>query len=223
MKVSVTLKQKLVAEFLGTAGLLIVVVGSGIMGETLAQGNAAIALLANSIATGAGLYALIQTFGAISGAHFNPAVTIVERFWKRISTKEAIAYSVVQVAGAIIGVLLTHAMFGQALFQLSTKDRNEPRLWLSEVIATFGLIAVIALSGKKNVHATPTAVVLFITAAYWCTSSTSFANPAVTIARSLTDTFSGVQWEGAPAFIIAQLVGAAVAYWIVSKLTRGEV
>ena len=219
-----TLKQKLLAEFLGTAGLLIVVVGSGIMGESLSQGNAAIALLANSIATGAGLYALIQTFGGISGAHFNPAVTIVERLWNRISTTDAIAYSIVQVSGAVVGVLLTHVMFGHTIFQLSLRDRNEPRLWLSEFLATFGLILVIALSGKKNVHATPAAVALFITAAYWCTSSTAFANPAVTIARSFTDTFSGVQWTGAPAFIAAQLAGAFAAYSILGKLlpSRGE-
>ncbi len=218
------LKQRLLAEFLGTAGLLIVVVGSGIMGENLSQGNAAIALLANSLATGAGLYALIQTFGAISGAHFNPAVTLVERLWKKITTRDAIAYSLAQIAGALTGVFLTHAMFGQALIQLSVKDRNEPRLWLSEVIATLGLILVIALSGKKNVQATPTAVALYITAAYWCTSSTSFANPAVTIARSLTDTFSGLHWTGAPAFIAAQFIGALVAYIIVSKFaSRGTI
>ena len=217
-----SLNQRLLAEFLGTAGLLIVVVGSGIMGESLSQGNFAIALLANSLATGAGLYALIQTFGGISGAHFNPVVSLVERFWKRISTKDAIYYTIAQVAGAIVGVILTHAMFGQSLLQLSSKDRNEPRLWLSEIIATSGLILVIALSGKKNVHATPAAVALYITAAYWCTSSTSFANPAVTIARSLSDTFAGVLWTGAPAFIISQTIGAFIAYFAVSYFSRGD-
>ena len=220
MNLPATLKQRLLAEYLGTAGLLMVVVGSGIMGETLAQGNSAIALLANSLATGAGLYALIQTFGAISGAHFNPAVTVVERFWKRISTKDAVAYSIVQVAGALSGVFLTHVMFGQVVIQLSTNGRSEPRFWLSEIIATFGLVLVIALSGKKNVHATPTAVALFITSAYWCTSSTSFANPAVTIARSLTNTFTGIEWSGTPSFIVAQFVGASLAFWTVSVLTR---
>ncbi len=207
---------KLLAEFLGTAGLLIVVVGSGIMGETLAQGNDAIALLASSLATGAGLYALIQTFGPISGAHFNPAVSLVERLWKRLSTNELIAYSFMQILGGLAGVFLTHAMFGQSIFQLSTKSRGEPRLWLSEVIATFGLILVIALSGRKNVHATPAAVALYITSAYWCTSSTSFANPAVTIARSFTDTFAGILLTGAPGFIAAQFVGAGIAVYVVS-------
>lgn len=216
------MKQKLLAEFLGTAGLLIVVVGSGIMGETLAQGNSAIALLANSLATGAGLYALIQTFGPISGAHFNPAVSLVERLWKRLSTQELVAYSVAQIIGGLVGVFLTHAMFGQSIFQISTKDRSEPRLLLSELIATVGLILVIALSGKKNVHATPAAVALFITSAYWCTSSTSFANPAVTIARSFSDTFAGINYQGAPGFILAQVVGAMVAFILARALSSNR-
>jgi glycerol uptake facilitator-like aquaporin len=215
-----TLQKRLLAEFLGTAGLLVVVVGSGIMGEQLAQGNAAIALLANSIATGAGLYALIQTFGPISGAHFNPAVSLIERFWKRLSTKELFAYSFVQLAGAIVGVLATHLMFGLQIFQLSQKNRGEFRLFFSEVIATLGLLLVIAFSGKKNVHATPAAVALYITAAYWCTSSTSFANPAVTVARSLSDTFSGILWTGAPWFIAAQLIGAALAFGLSRTLAE---
>ena len=211
-----SLQKRVAAEFLGTAGLLIVVVGSGIMGETLAQGNAAIALLANSLATGAGLYALIQTFGPISGAHFNPAVSLVERMWKRLSTKEAIAYTWAQLAGALVGVFATHLMFGLQVFQLSQKNRGELRLMFSEVIATLGLLLVIAFSGKKNVHATPAAVALFITSAYWCTSSTSFANPAVTIARSMSDTFAGIHWTGAPGFIAAQIVGSLIAF-VVSK------
>jgi len=205
--------RRLLAEFLGTAGLLIVVVGSGIMGETLAQGNAAVALLANSLATGAGLYALIQTFGPISGAHFNPAVSFVEWLWKKLSTKDLIQYSIVQILGAIIGVFATHAMFGQQIIQLSNHDRGDLRFLFSELIATFGLITVISLSGKRNVEATPFAVALYITSAYWCTSSTSFANPAVTIARSLTNTFSGILWMGVPGFIGAQIVGAGLAYY----------
>ena len=209
-----TLMKRFLAEFLGTAGLLIVVVGSGIMGETLSNGNAAIALLANSLATGAGLYALIQCFGTISGAHFNPAVSFVEWLWKKLSLKEFCFYTVAQILGAIIGVFLTHAMFGQKIIQLSQHGRGDVHFLLSEVIATFGLIVVIALSGRKNVEATPTAVALYITAAYWCTSSTSFANPAVTIARSLTDTFSGIHWAGVPGFILAQLLGAFAAYRI---------
>jgi glycerol uptake facilitator-like aquaporin len=147
--------KKLIAEFLGTAGLLIVVVGSGIMGETLAQGNAAIALLANSLATGAGLYALIQIFGPVSGAHFNPAVSFVERIWKRLTTKEFIAYSIVQICGGMVGVGLTHLMFGQDLLQLSNHDRGEFRFLISEAVATFGLLMAIALSGQRNVEATP--------------------------------------------------------------------
>lgn len=212
------MKHKLLAEFLGTMGLLIVVVGSGIMGEALAKGNAAIALLANSLATGAGLYALIQTFGPISGAHFNPAVSLSEYSWQRLSAEECASYVLAQIVGGWVGVVTTHLMFGQAIFQLSTKSRDEPKLWLSEFIATAGLILVIALSGRKNVHATPAAVALFITSAYWCTSSTSFANPAVTIARSFTDTFSGVLWTGMPAFIIAQLAGTFLAIRVVSHL-----
>lgn len=206
------LQQRVLAEFSGTAGLLIVVVGSGIMGETLAQGNLAIALLANSLATGAGLYALIQTFGSISGAHFNPAVSLVEFLWKRLTTRDLALYLGAQVTGAITGVLLTHIMFGQELLQRSTHDRGEFRFLVSEVIATFGLITVIALSGKKNVESTPTAVACYITAAYWCTSSTSFANPAVTIARSLTNTFSGIEPTGVLPFIIAQVIGAGIAF-----------
>ncbi|MGE0614853.1 MAG: aquaporin [Bacteriovoracia bacterium] len=216
MKITTSTFQMLLAEFLGTAGLLIVVVGSGIMGETLAGGNQAIALLANSLATGAGLYALIQTFGPVSGAHFNPAVSFVEFLWRRLTLRNLGLYSVAQVLGALAGVGLTHFIFGFPLFQLSRHDRGEVRLFTSEVIATLGLILVIALSGRKNVHATPMAVAFYITAAYWCTSSTSFANPAVTIARSFTDTFSGILWTGAPGFIAAQLFGATLAF----NLTR---
>lgn len=208
--------KRLLSEFLGTAGLLVVVVGSGIMGEYLAQGNSAIALLANSLATGAGLFALIQCFGNISGAHFNPVVSLTEWLWKKLSFKELGLYVLVQVSGAIAGVLITHVMFGQSALQLSQHDRSELRFILSEVAATFGLIMVIALSGKRNVETTPTAISLYITSAYWCTSSTSFANPAVTIARSFTDTFSGILWTGAPGFIVAQIIGAILAYRVSS-------
>ncbi len=209
-----SLQKRAFAEFLGTAALLIIVVGSGIMGEQLSQGNAAIALLANSIATGAGLYAIIQTFGPLSGAHFNPAVSFVEWLWKRLSAQELFAYSLAQVAGAVLGILLTHFMFGLQIFQLSQKNRGEIRLFVSEIVATLGLLLVIAFSGKKNVHATPAAIALYITSAYWCTSSTSFANPAVTIARSLSDTFAGILWTGAPGFIGAQLIGSLAAVLI---------
>ena len=211
--------RRCLAEFLGTAGLLIVVVGSGIMGETLSEGNAAIALLANSLATGAGLYALIQTFGSISGAHFNPAVSLVERLWGRLTTRVLLWYVLAQVVGAVVGVIITHVMFGQDAFQLSIKDRGEMRFLLSELIATFGLLMVISFSGNRHVEATPFAVALFITSAYWCTSSTSFANPAVTLARTLTDSFAGIAWPGAPGFIVAQSVGAALAYWVSALLS----
>lgn len=215
-----SLAKRLFAEFLGTTGLLAVVVGSGIMGESLSGGNLAIALLANSIATGSGLYALILCFGPISGAHFNPAVSFAEWLWKKLSTKELGLYVLVQIIGAITGVLVTHAMFGQRLLQLSQHDRSEFRFLISEALATFGLITVIALSGRKNVETTPIAVSLFITSAYWFTSSTSFANPAVTIARSLTDTFSGVHWASVTRFIAAQLVGTLIAYRISKFLSK---
>lgn len=217
-----TLSNRLLSEFLGTAGLLVVVVGSGIMGESLAQGNVAIALLANSLATGAGLYALIQTFGPISGAHFNPAVSFAEWLWKKITFKDAMAYVLVQIVGGMVGVFVTHLMFGQSVLQLSQHDRSELRLVFSEVIATFGLVIVIALSSRRNVEATPAAVALFITSAYWCTSSTSFANPAVTIARSLTNTFSGIQWTGASGFIVAQFIGAALAYSLSTVFLKSD-
>lgn len=212
-----SLAKKSASEFLGTAGLLMVVVGSGIMGETLASGNLAIALLANSLATGAGLFALIQTFGPISGAHFNPAVSFIEFLWKRLSIQEFGSYILVQILGAIAGVWMTHIMFGISVIELSTHDRGEFRFFFSEVIATFGLVMVIALSGRKRVEVTPFAVSAYIVAAYWCTSSTSFANPAVTIARSLTNTFSGILWTGVPGFIVAQLLGAFLGY-LVSRL-----
>lgn len=206
------IRSRLVAEFLGTAGLLIVIAGSGIMGETLASGNAAIALLANSIATGAGLYALIQIFGEISGAHFNPAVSFIEMLWKRLTKREFVLYSFVQVIGGIVGVWVAHIMFGERIFQLSAHDRGDFRFFISEIIATFGLIIVIGLSGKKDVSAKPLTIALYIVAAYWCTSSTSFANPAVTIARSLTNTFSGIHWHAVPTFIFAQILGTVLGY-----------
>lgn len=214
------ISARLLAEFLGSAGLLVVVVGSGIMGESLSSGNAAIALLANSLATGTGLYALIRTFGPISGAHFNPVVSLVEWRWGRLSVTDLAKYISVQIFGALGGVVVTHIMFGQSAFQLSAHDRSDFRFLVSEVVATFGLILVIALSGKRNVEATPTAVAMYITSAYWCTSSTSFANPAVTIARSFTNTFSGIQWSGAPGFVVAQIVGASLAFFVSGLFNR---
>lgn len=213
-----SIQKRLFAEFAGTAALLVVVVGSGIMGESLAQGNLAIALLANSIATGVGLYVLIQTLGPISGAHFNPVVSLIELISKKLSKRDVVLYVVVQIIGAIIGVWLTHFMFGQKIFQLSTHDRGDFRFFVSEIIATFGLISVIFLS-IKNKSNTSLIVAMYITGAYWFTSSTSFANPAVTIARSMTDTFSGIAWNGVMSFILAQILGGLMGYILIKKLT----
>lgn len=212
-----TLRARVVSEFLGTAFLLMVVVGSGIMGETLAQGNVAIALLANSIATGAGLFVLIQNIGPISGAHFNPVVSSLEALWGRLDKRALGFYWLAQVLGAIAGVLVTHAMFGQAIFQVSEKARLGLNLGISEFVATFGLICTIALAGRKHVEFAPIAVAAYITSAYWFTSSTSFANPAVTIARTLTNTFCGIEPHGAPMFVVAQAIGGLTAYGLLRQ------
>jgi len=207
-----TLSQRLVAEFLGTAMLLAAVVGSGIMGERLAGGNVAVALLANTIATGAALVALILTFGQISGAHFNPAVTLSDAFLKGISFRDAAGYIVAQVTGAIVGVGIANVMFELPVFFAAQKARTGTAQWFSEFVATFGLLAVIW--GCSRLHKSvvvPFAVAAYITAAYWFTASTSFANPAVTVARSLSDSFAGIRLWDVPAFIIAQLLGAAAA------------
>lgn len=208
------MRSRFIGEFVGTAFLLMVVVGSGIMGESLAGGNTAVALLANSLATGAGLFVLIQCLGPISGAHFNPVVSLVEFLWGRLDKKFLAGYWAAQLAGAVIGVWLTHAMFHQSIFQFSEKSRAEPHLWLSEVIATFGLVATIALAGRKREEAAPMSIALYITAAYWFTSSTSFANPAVTIARSLTNTFCGIAPAGIAPFIASQMLGAIASYFV---------
>lgn len=212
------MKTKFLSEFLGTAFLLMIIVGSGIMGENLANGNSAIALLANSLATGFGLFVLIQCLGSLSGAHFNPVVSFVERLWGRMTTNEMFLYWVAQISGAIIGVLLTHIMFNQDILQIAQKSRNETHLWISEVIATFGLISVIALAGKKHVEFAPLTIASYIASAYWFTSSTSFANPAVSIARSLTDTFCGIAPAGVSMFIVAQLCGALMCYFLLRKV-----
>lgn len=206
-----TLARRLVAEGLGTALLLAVVVGSGIMAERLACGNVAIALLANTLATGAGLVALILMFGAISGAHFNPAVTLSEAWQKNLPLAEAAPYIAAQVAGAFAGVAAAHGMFGEALFFASEHVRTGPSQWWSECVATFGLIGVIIGCSRSRPSVTPFAVAAYITAAYWFTASTSFANPAVTLARSASNTFAGIRPADAPGFILAQLAGAAAA------------
>jgi glycerol uptake facilitator-like aquaporin len=203
--------RRLVAEALGAALLLAVVVGSGIMGERLAGGNAAIALLANAVATGAGLVVLISIFGPISGAHFNPAVTLAFAIRRELSVRLALAYVAAQVAGAVVGVFAAHAMFAEPILQVSTKLREGPAQAWSEVVATFGLVATILGTLRFRPGFTPAAVGLYITAAYWFTASTSFANPAVTLARSLSDTFAGIAPASAPAFVAAQLAGAVVA------------
>ncbi len=191
--------------------LLAVVVGSGIMAERLAGGNVAIALLANAIATGAGLIALILMFGTISGAHFNPVVTLSEAFQGNVPAREVAPYIAAQVVGAFAGVAAAHGMFGEPLFFASEHMRTGPAQWWSECVATFGLIAVIIGCSRSRPAVTPFAVAAYITAAYWFTSSTSFANPAVTLARSASNTFAGIRPVDAPGFILAQLVGAAVA------------
>lgn len=206
-----SLARKLVAEGLGSALLLAVVVGSGIMGEQLAGGNTAVALLANSLATGAGLVALILMFGTISGAHFNPAVTLSEAWQRSMPRREVLPYLAVQFAGAVAGVLAAHAMFDLAPVSASQHVRSGPGQWLSEYIATFGLLAVIIGCSRSRPAMTPFAVAAYITSAYWFTASTSFANPAVTVARALTGTFAGIRPGDAPAFIAAQLLGAASA------------
>lgn len=205
------LPRRLAAEALGTALLLAIVVGSGIMGERLAGGNVAIALLANAIATGAGLTVLILMFGPVSGAHFNPAVTLAFLMRREIEARHAAAYIAVQIVAAVVGVFLAHLMFDEAVLQTSSKARTGGGQWLAEIIAAFGLIATILFTLRSRPGAVAYAVGLYITAAYWFTASTSFANPAVTIGRTLTDSFSGIRPADAPAFIVAQVLGAVLA------------
>jgi len=206
-----TTSRRLAGEFLGTAFLLAVVIGSGIMGERLAGGNVAIALLGNTLATGAGLAALILTFGPISGAHFNPAVTLSDVWFGQIHWKHAVMYIGAQIAGAFAGVAAAHGMFEEAVFFASQNVRTGPSQWWSEFVATFGLLAVIISCSRTRPTSTPFAVAAYITAAYWFTSSTSFANPAVTLARAASDTFAGIRAQDAPGFVVAQLCGAAAA------------
>jgi len=212
------LSRRLFAEVIGTALLLAAVVGSGVMGVRLAQGNDGIALLANAGATGAALYVLIVLFAPISGAHFNPAVTLAMRLRGELSTREAVAYVAVQLAGAVVGVLLAHAMFGLVLVQPGVHARTGAAQWLSEGVATFGLLLTILLGQRHRPQAVPVLVASWIFAAYWFTASTSFANPAVTIARGLTRTFAGIRPMDVPAFVIAQLAGAGLALGVASLL-----
>ena len=218
---SFDLKRRLVAEAIGTGILVATVVGSGIMGVRLAEGNDGIALLANTVATGAILVVLIMVFGPVSGAHFNPAVTVALWMRKQFPAGEIPTYMVAQVIGGVLGTLLAHFMFSEPLVTWSTNIRTGPGIWGGEVVAAFGLVATIIACIRFRPSATPWAVGLFISAGYWFTSSTSFANPAVAIARSLTDTFSGIRPLDLPGFIAAEFVGAALAAvlmgWLLSE------
>jgi len=210
--IDASIRQKLGAEFVGTAFLLATVVGSGIMAEDLAGGNVAVALLGNTIPTGAILVVLITMLGPISGAHFNPAVTLA--FWLRreVTTSIGLQYAGAQVVGGIVGVWAAHAMFGLDVMQFSQKERSGGSQWFAEFVATFGLVTVIFLTIRARETAVAMAVGLYITAAYWFTASTSFANPAVTIARGLSDTFAGIRPADVAPFIVAQIVGAIFAW-----------
>ena len=221
-----TLSRRLAAEFLGTALLLATVIGSGIMGERLAAGSVALALLGNTLSTGAMLVVLILIFGSISGAHFNPAVSLAFAARGELKWKDALAYLPTQVSGAIIGVYAAHYMFAEPLMQVSVKLRDGSAQAFSEFVATFGLIATILGTQRFRPDTTPLAVGLYITAAYWFTASTSFANPAVTIARALSNTFAGIAPSSAPAFIVAQVVGALTATvfmgWLLTARTASS-
>ncbi len=205
------LGRRLTAELVGTALLLATVVGSGIMADTLSPDSTAVALLGNTIATGAILIVLILMFGPVSGAHFNPAVTLAFLLRGDISAAHAAVYWLVQAAGGVLGVMLAHGMFEQSLLQISTTTRTGGGQWLAEGVATFGLVSTIFLVLRFRAEAVPFAVGLFITAGYWFTASTSFANPAVTLARGLTDTFAGIAPANITAFVLAQMLAAVVA------------
>jgi glycerol uptake facilitator-like aquaporin len=217
--VGLDLARRLVAEGIGTGFLVIAVVGSGIMASRLSPNDTGLQLLENAAATAAALIGLILIFGVISGAHFNPVVTLVDRAFGSISTRDAGLYVAAQVVGGFVGAMLANLMFELPAIELSTKGRSSPALWLSEIIATVGLLLVIhgcVRTGRANVVAF--AVGIWIGGAYWFTSSTSFANPAVTIARTLSDTFTGIEPSSAPMFILMQLVGAAIAYGLIRLL-----
>lgn len=213
--------KRIVAEFLGTAFLLAAVVGSGIMAAKLAGGNGALALLCNTLPTGAILAVLILTFGPVSGAHFNPAVSTAMALRRKVPWRVAGLYILAQIVGGIVGVLAAHAMFELPLWQVSMNVRTGHGQWLAEFVATFGLLLTIFGCAARTPAAIPYAVGLYITAAYWFTASTSFANPAVTIARALSDTYAGIAPAGVLAFITAQLVGAlsatVLAHWLFEK------
>ena len=222
MSATVDLPRRLAAEALGTLLLLATVVGSGIMADRLADGNVALALLGNTIPTGAILFVLIAVFGPVSGAHFNPAVTLAFRVRGEMHSATAALYVFAQIAGAVAGVMVAHAMFSVDILQLSTTPRSGPGQWFSEFVASFGLVAVILGTLRHGVLTVAAGVGLYITAAYWFTASTSFANPAVTIGRTLTDTFSGIGISHAPAFIVAQFTGAVAAVATMGYITASR-
>jgi glycerol uptake facilitator-like aquaporin len=217
-----TLTRRVAAEALGTAMLLAIVVGSGIMGQRLAAGNGAIALLGNSMATGAGLIVLIHMFGPVSGANFNPAVTLAVLMKRETTVRVALLYVAAQFAGALLGVWCAHAMFAEPVWQVSTKLRDGWPQGFAEAVATFGLIGTIVTTQRARPEFTPVAVGLYITAAYWFTASTSFANPAVTVARSLSDTFAGIAPASVPLFIVGQVAGTLAALIVFGWLLGEE-
>ncbi len=214
--------RKYFAEWLGTFFLLATVIGSGIMAEQLAAGNTAIALLGNTIPTGAILFVLITMLGPISGAHFNPAVTLTFLIKGEIAVRQASGFIIMQILGGLAGMMAAHLMFDLPIWQISEKARHGIGQWSGELIATFGLVATILACVKYRIEAVPAAVGLYITAAYWFTSSTSFANPAVTIARSFTNTFSGINPADMPGFILCQIIAATIATFVMGWLLSGE-
>ena len=217
------MRQAIFAEALGSFLLFATVVGSGVMADNLAGGNDAVALLGNTIATGAMLFVLITMLGPISGAHFNPAVTLVFRLKGELGSGKALAFVVAQIAGGILGVWAAHVMFGLPVLQVSEKVRTGTGQWTGELIATFGLVLTILATLKARPDKVPMSVALYITAAYWFTSSTSFANPAITIARGLSNTFSGIAPVNVPGFIAAQLVGAMIALVVARHLLNTKI
>jgi glycerol uptake facilitator-like aquaporin len=216
------LRQRVMAEFCGSTVLLMIVVGSGRMGEMLAQGNTAIALLANSTATGLGLWVLIELLGPISGAHFNPAVSWALAWRSQLGRSDAALYTLVQIAGALVGVALAHLMFDLAPLQIGVRERNGLGQWLSEVIATAGLLQVIMLGQRVRPSAVPGLVGAYIACAYWFTASTAFANPAVTIARAFTTTFAGIRPADIPGFVCAQAIGTMLALLLARLLLQSR-
>jgi glycerol uptake facilitator-like aquaporin len=214
------MKRQIAAEFFGTALLLLAVAGSGVMGESLAGGNVAVALLANSLATGAALYVIISLFGPVSGAHLNPVVTLMAWADGTCDIQQALSYVVAQFAGAIAGVWTVHAMFGRAIFQMSAKPRNSLGLWFSELLATVLLLMIIRVASARQDAKLPAYVALTVTAGYWATSSTFFVNPAATVARGLTDTFVGIRPADIGPYLLSQLVALGVVLVISRWLRR---